>query len=494
MSATLPSDTSLYIWNDAPARRPALFQWTHGLINRIVALADAALFLGVGIVAPLTLGRPLTGVTLGQSAFVAALNAVVFVFILQAIAAYRTENYGRLALSLTQAGLGLSGAWIVDRAYVMTFAPVLQSSESWEIAGHVPQLIGLVLLRIGARALMGHVAHNGLMRRNTVVIGAGPEAVLAVRRLTQPSQHRWFNVVGVVSDADDLQSGLLAGRPVLGNLSSLMALGQANSVDLVVIAIPLSRQASLPHIVDALQWISADIVLAMDQATAQAMNRPVAVLGGQPVLPLSQKPLKGSQALLKLIEDRAVAALALLILSPFMLLIALAIRLDSPGPVMFRQDRIGLHNRTFRIYKFRTMTVDPSDDGAAGTSSRHNPRITRVGGILRRLSIDELPQLLNVLRGDMSIVGPRPYVRNTRVADRTFEATVQRFAARHRIKPGITGLAQASGFRSDALRDAKNAETSVQLDLDYIANWSLWLDLRIMVRTITTAMAGSHVF
>jgi putative colanic acid biosynthesis UDP-glucose lipid carrier transferase len=494
MSATSPSDTSLYIWNSADVRRPALFQWTHGLINRLVALGDTALFLGLGILGPLWFGPRIGGVTLGQSAFIAALNAIVFIFILQAIAAYRTENYARLGRTLMHAGIGLAGAWIVDQAYVMTFGPAFAATWVRSVADHMPFVVGLVLLRIGAWALVRHIARNGLLRRRTVVIGSGQEAMLAVRRLTQSGQQSWFDVIGVVSDADDLQSGLFAGLPVLGNLSSLMALGQSDSVDLVVIAIPLSSQASLPHIIDALQWVSADIVLAMDQTTTQSMNRPVAVLGGQPVLPLSQKPLKGSQALLKLVEDRIVAALALLFLSPFMLLIALAIRLDSPGPAMFRQERIGLHNRTFRIYKFRTMTVDPSDDGAAGTGSRHNPRITRVGSILRRLSIDELPQLLNVLRGDMSIVGPRPYVRNTRVADRTFESTVQRFAARHRIKPGITGLAQARGFRSDALRDTKNAEASVQLDLDYIANWSLWLDLRIMVRTITTAMAGSHVF
>jgi len=217
-------------------------------------------------------------------------------------------------------------------------------------------------------------------------------------------------------------------------------------------------------------------------------------IAGQAVLPLMYRPLKGSQSLVKMLEDRTVAALALAITSPLLLLIALAIRLDSPGPALFRQDRIGLYNRPFRIFKFRTMTVDATDDGAKGTNSRHNPRITRVGGVLRRLSLDELPQLLNVLIGDMSIVGPRPYVRNMLVEDQTFQTVARSFAARHRIKPGITGLAQANGLRSNALRSKENAETSVQLDLQYITNWSLWLDLRIMVRTITSAMRGPEVF
>jgi putative colanic acid biosynthesis UDP-glucose lipid carrier transferase len=207
-----------------------------------------------------------------------------------------------------------------------------------------------------------------------------------------------------------------------------------------------------------------------------------------------QRPLKGSQYLVKMIEDRAIAAIALAIISPLLLLVALAIRLDSPGPALFRQDRIGLHNRSFRIFKFRTMTVDPTDDGTKGTNSRANPRITRVGGVLRSLSLDELPQLLNVLLGDMSIVGPRPYVRNMLVENETFQTVVNGFAARHRMKPGITGLAQASGMRSNALRSRRNAKISVQMDMHYIANWSLWLDLRIMVRTITLAMRGPEVF
>jgi exopolysaccharide biosynthesis polyprenyl glycosylphosphotransferase len=270
--------------------------------------------------------------------------------------------------------------------------------------------------------------------------------------------------------------------------------GQRDAVDLVVIAIPLSDRARLPGVIEALQWVSADVVLSLDSTTAQSADRAGHDIAGQAVLPLMRKPLKGSQALLKFLEDRVIAAIALVAISPLLLATAIAVRLDSPGPALFRQDRVGLHNRTFRIFKFRTMTVDATDDGSKGTNSRSNPRITRVGGVLRRLSVDELPQLLNVLLGDMSIVGPRPYVRNMLVEDETFDSAVRGFAARHRIKPGITGLAQASGFRSNALRSKSNAAMSVQLDMDYIANWSLWLDLKIMVRTITHGLRGPEVF
>ena len=140
------------------------------------------------------------------------------------------------------------------------------------------------------------------------------------------------------------------------------------------------------------------------------------------------------------------------------------------------------------------MTVDPTDDGSTGTMSRDNPRITRVGGILRRLSIDEVPQLINVLKGDMSIVGPRPYVPNMLIGNAQFRDAVRNCAYRYRLKPGITGLAQASGMRSNALRSMQNAERSVEMDLKYIMNWSIWLDFEIMARTLLVAMSGSDVF
>jgi putative colanic acid biosynthesis UDP-glucose lipid carrier transferase len=326
------------------------------------------------------------------------------------------------------------------------------------------------------------------------VIGCGAEAEAAIRHLTAPAQTARYAVLGAVSERENAAPGLFAGRPLLGDMTAIVDFTQRDAVDLVVIALPPGRRIALPRIIDGLQWLSADVVMSLDPATTPATSHRWPDIAGLPVMPLMQRPLKGSRSLLKAAEDRAIAAVALAVTSPVLLLIALAIRLDSPGPVLFRQDRVGLHNRIFRIFKFRTMTVDPTDDGAKGTTSRLDTRITRVGGVLRSLSLDELPQLLNVLIGDMSIVGPRPYVRNMLVEGQTFDRAVQGFAARHRIRPGITGLAQASGFRSNALRNRKNAARSVQLDMDYIANWSLWLDLRIMVRTVTRGMSGPEVF
>jgi putative colanic acid biosynthesis UDP-glucose lipid carrier transferase len=493
-SSTTTGDCNLDLWQGADPAPPSLFRLTHGLINRLVTTGDIAALLISGLVAPmLDYGSPVP-LTAAQGLLLAAIQAAAFVAALRAVSAYRFEKYAHLGISLSCVAVGLVCAWGVGAGFIAAFVAPLLAATPWFVVYPLLQLAALVALRIGVRIAVGKIDSLALMRRNTIVVGCGSEAEAVVQHLTDPRSAAGFNVAGVVSDADHVASGLFCGRPLLGGLSALAAFPGREAIDLVVIATPAARVEQIPQIVDALQWLSADVVLRLDESTMQTMGGTAPRIAGQAVLPLMYRPLKGTQSLVKMIEDRVIAAVALAVASPLLLLIALAIRLDSPGPALFRQDRVGLYNRTFRIFKFRTMTVDPTDDGSVGTNSRHNPRITRVGGVLRSLSLDELPQLLNVLFGDMSIVGPRPYVRNMRVEDQTFQTIARSFAARHRIKPGITGLAQASGLRSNALRSKENAEMSVQLDMEYIAKWSLWLDLQIMVRTITCAMRGPEVF
>jgi putative colanic acid biosynthesis UDP-glucose lipid carrier transferase len=204
------------------------------------------------------------------------------------------------------------------------------------------------------------------------------------------------------------------------------------------------------------------------------------------------RPFKGTQGLVKIIEDYATAFIALLLLSPVMLAAAIAIRLDDGDPILFRQPRTGFNSKPFMIYKFRTMTVDVTDDGSQGTK-RDNQRITRIGRFLRRTSIDELPQLFNVLRGEMSIVGPRPHVANMLVGEGVYSEVVLQYAARHRIKPGITGWAQINGMRG-GIDSMEKASRGADLDLYYIANWSLRLDLKIMLITLIRGLVGRDVF
>jgi putative colanic acid biosynthesis UDP-glucose lipid carrier transferase len=277
-------------------------------------------------------------------------------------------------------------------------------------------------------------------------------------------------------------------------VEELAAYAQHHTIDLIVLAQGWDKAPEIFRLMATVEWIAADVVIPFEEAGVRPSFARIANVAGLSTLQVMYRPFKGSQGITKAAEDYVVAGLSLLLLSPLLMLVALAIKLESPGPVMFRQPRTGIGQQSFSIFKFRTMTVDPSDDGTVGTNSRHNPRITRVGGILRRYSIDEIPQLINVLRGEMSIVGPRPYVANMLVGQERFADMVRRYATRHRIKPGLTGYAQANGMRSNALRDPENARKSVEMDIYYITHWSLWLDIRIMLRTIFTGLTGKNVF
>ena len=204
------------------------------------------------------------------------------------------------------------------------------------------------------------------------------------------------------------------------------------------------------------------------------------------MLHVMQRPMRGARGRLKLLEDYVLASLGLVVAAPLMMLVALWVWFDSAGPVLFRQRREGLNRQLFTCYKFRTMLINPNDDGIVGVR-RGDARITRSGRILRMTSLDELPQLFNVLRGEMSIVGPRPHVPQMLVGDLSYAEVIREYAGRHRIKPGITGWAQVNGARG-RVGDVQKAGAVVQLDIEYIETWSIWLDLRIILRTVLSGL------
>jgi len=207
----------------------------------------------------------------------------------------------------------------------------------------------------------------------------------------------------------------------------------------------------------------------------------------------SCRPISGWRGSVKRVIDITIALLLLAVAAVPMLVAALAIRLDSPGPVLFRQRRIGLGNASFEMVKLRTMHHHGTDHGRLRQTTRRDPRVTRVGAILRHASLDELPQLLNVLRGDMSIVGPRPHAPGTCAGGRPFETVTPHYAARHRVRPGMTGLAQVRGWRGETDTEEKLLRR-VEADLDYIDNWSLWLDFVIMARTAVSLRAMRNAY
>jgi polysaccharide biosynthesis protein PslA len=217
-----------------------------------------------------------------------------------------------------------------------------------------------------------------------------------------------------------------------------------------------------------------------------------------PLPALGEAAIAGLPACAKRAADVGLALLLLLVLAPSMLAVALWIRLDSPGPLLFRQRRVGLHGRGFRLLKFRTMYVEPAAAPAPGEglcvqATRNDPRVTRAGVWLRRLSVDEWPQLVNVLRGEMSLVGPRPHAPGTCAGGRPFEQVAARYAARHRVRPGITGLAQVRGWRG-ATETEEKLHRRLDSDLEYIEHWSLGLDLTILLRTVPAVLRATNAY
>ena len=269
--------------------------------------------------------------------------------------------------------------------------------------------------------------------------------------------------------------------PLLGDLGDLQRLIEKHDVQAVYIAVPLDETPIVKQVYYDLLDANLDIHWVPNIFALNLVNYHVKELAGLPVVTLSENPLVGSDLLLKNIEDRVIASLALVLLSPLMLVTALAIKLDSKGPVFFRQVRHGWDGKEFLIWKFRSMRVEqPEEDGSVKQATRDDPRFTRVGRFIRRTSIDELPQLFNVLAGQMSLVGPRPHAVQH---NEQYSKRITAYMARHRIKPGITGLAQIRGYRGET-RDISKMKKRIEYDLQYINDWSVWRDLRIMARTL----------
>ncbi|WBV43320.1 exopolysaccharide biosynthesis polyprenyl glycosylphosphotransferase [Pseudoroseomonas cervicalis] len=471
-------------------------RWTHGLINRVVKGFDVAmLLLPAALFGLLPVGAE-TPLAWQQALVIAAAQVWAYLSVMERISAYRVEHYQGFWGQLGHILAGLAVGWAAGLIALQACLPgQLPLNQRWFLEWHALQFLLLLLIRQWHRLMVYWVERRRLLCRKVVVVGANPTGARVLAELTAPERAAEYELVGLFADASDGEApAALGGHAVRGGLEALAAYAQDNTIDLIVLALPWSRAQELFRLMHAVEWIAADVVIPFDPEGVPPNYARIAPLGRLRALQVMVRPFKGTQGVVKVIEDYVIASLALLLVSPIMIAAAIAIRLDSPGPIFFKQWRPGLGQKPFAIYKFRTMLVDPTDDGSVGTQSRSDPRITRVGGILRRLSIDELPQLINVLRGEMSIVGPRPYVANMLVGQERFSEMVRQYAARHRIKPGLTGWAQANGMRSYALRSPENARKSIEMDLYYITHWSLWLDIRIMVRTVVVGLAGRNVF
>jgi Undecaprenyl-phosphate glucose phosphotransferase len=320
----------------------------------------------------------------------------------------------------------------------------------------------------------------GSLARNVVIIGPGIEAQRLITKLRGSSKNTI--VVRGVFDDDPRLPESVCGVAALGTIDELLKLAPLQPIDEVIITLPLSVERKFKELFSKLEALAIDVHVSIEPLASPFQIRGASYIGDVPLLTVAEKPLEGFQALVKRTEDIVVASSLIVFLAPLLMLIAILIKIDSRGPILFKQKRFGLNKEVIKVIKFRTMQVDRADSSGAERTVRNDPRVTHVGRMLRRLSLDELPQLINVLRGEMSLVGPRPHAVKMKVGGRLYGDVVERYPHRHRVKPGITGWAQVNGLRGE-VDTLEKARTRVAYDLYYIEHWSPWLDLRILMKT-----------
>jgi Undecaprenyl-phosphate glucose phosphotransferase len=344
-------------------------------------------------------------------------------------------------------------------------------------------LVVLVAQRIALRAIVRRWGREGRLDRRTIIVGSdenGEQLVQALKTQDDSDIH----ILGVFDDRNDKRTlETCAGAPKLGKVDDIVEFARRTRIDLVLFALPISAETRILQMLKKLWVLPVDIRLSAHTNKLRFRPRSYSYLGEIPTLDVFEAPITDWDLVMKWLFDRFVGALALLAALPVMALVAIAVRLDSPGPVLFRQKRFGFNNERIDVFKFRSMYHDQADPLAAKVVTKNDPRVTRVGRFIRKTSLDELPQLFNVVfAGNLSLVGPRPHAVQGKLQSRLFDEAVDGYFARHRVKPGITGWAQVNGWRGEIDNEEK-IQKRVEFDLYYIENWSVLFDLYILLKT-----------
>ena len=327
-----------------------------------------------------------------------------------------------------------------------------------------------------------------------MVVGGGSEGEALIKALSA-QRDSGLRILGVFDDRADGRAGTTcAGKPKLGSVDDLVEFARRTRVDLVIFSLPITAEKRLLQMLKKLWVLPVDIRLSAHTNKLRFRPRSYSYIGGVPVLDVFDRPITDWDVVVKWLFDKVVGGLILMALLPAMAVTAVAIKLDTRGPVLFRQKRYGFNNELIKVFKFRSMYTDQSDAMADKLVTRDDPRVTRVGRFIRRTSLDELPQLFNVVfKGNLSLVGPRPHAVHAKAEDRLYDETVDGYFARHRVKPGITGWAQVNGWRGETDNQEK-IQRRVEHDLYYIENWSVLLDLYILVVTPFALLKAENAY
>jgi putative colanic acid biosynthesis UDP-glucose lipid carrier transferase len=380
---------------------------------------------------------------------------------------------------LTVSGLLLFFGWLTG-AFVYFNQTLL---VTWWCVAPACQFSAQLLLRYSKPAI---VRLQGKPAR-AVVVGVNEQGMELARRMGEPATN--LHMVGFFDDRPDEHLNSQHRYPMLGKLRDLPRFANENNINVIYISLPMAHQPRIQALLDGLHDTTASIYFVPDLFVTDLIQGRVDSVHGLPVVAVCETPFTGLNGVIKRISDIALSMIFLVLLSPLLLLIALSVKLNSRGPVIFRQRRYGLDGREIVVYKFRTMRVTEDGD-IIRQASKHDPRVTRFGAFLRRTSMDELPQFFNVLLGHMSIVGPRPHA----VAhNEMYRKLIKGYTLRHKVRPGITGWAQVNGLRGKT-ETVHEMQERVSYDLDYLRNWSLGLDCYIIAKTVWVVLKGGNAY
>jgi putative colanic acid biosynthesis UDP-glucose lipid carrier transferase len=369
-------------------------------------------------------------------------------------------------------------------------------SRLWLVYWAVATVVLLIVTKVIVYSILRGLRREGFNQRAVAIVGGAPYGRFLIEQMRSRPEAGFSPVVvfdedGTINPYEDPDANdSIEGVPVERDYARMLQLVRQRAIRELWLALPISKEKAIHRFVMDLKNDFVNIRFIPDVRSLTLFNQPMVDLLGVPAINLAASPITDLRVLPKRVFDRLFALAALTALAPVMLVIAVMVKVSSPGPVFFRQKRKGIDGNQFEIYKFRSMKMHKEEAGKITQATRRDPRITAVGAFLRRTSLDELPQFINVLRGEMSVVGPRPHALEH---DDIYKDLVKGYMHRYRIKPGITGWAQINGYRGETDRIEKMMGR-VKLDLYYMQHWTFWLDIKIVVLTLWKGFVGSNAY
>lgn len=418
------------------------------------------------------------------------LGGFIFITFAQMVGVYQSWRGRPITMSMNL----IFRAWFLTWAILIIFAFLFKDAENFSRVATTlwaaATLLSFISYRICIRLILSNARTQGKNNRKIAIVGAG-KVGQHLASVIQLNDWLGYQIVGYYDDNEELSAKhTQSNTPIIGSTKDILPHAKQNLFDEVYLCLPLRAETKIKSLLDQLTDTAVVVKFIPDLFSFDLMHAKWTDLKGIPIVSVYDTPLNSTASkLLKRLEDIVVATIILILISPVLAIVALGVKLSSPGPIIFKQKRYGLNGKEINVYKFRSMACQDNGNEIK-QATKHDPRITTLGSFIRKTSLDELPQFFNVLQGTMSIVGPRPHAN---AHNEQYRKLVPKYMQRHLVKPGITGWAQINGWRGET-DTLEKMEKRVEFDLHYIKHWSLWLDIKIIILTVFKGFINKNAY